>query len=549
MNFGSASIAANALYRNPFYLLGATTRDNQSRIVALTDERSLTLDPDLCQKARAELASPRSRLSAELSWFPGVSPHRAQAAVESLRSDSTTLNVTELPPLARANVLAARMEGAPSGRGDVVTTLFAIAAASEEIDADIVMRDVNEDRSVAGIPPVIDLDSIHAEIAARRRYYRDVSRTLLDGLPVKALVEQVTELAARATDQGRKRAPILVEDIVDAYETSAQAFVERENKNVEKLTEQIRATSAEGEDEILPIVEDLCGVLAKWSYVLKPVQIISHAKGFDHPASQKAAYGVRSLSVDLYNQHTFADASTKLTECLQREFAFLSEFSERVSEDSTTLTEFLKAREQAKSNKAEFERSLSYAADIGAVFKNRVEVSAAGLTWKGQTYRLEDINRLRWGGTRHSVNGIPTGTTYEIHVATRHISTVINLRNETVYSALVDRLWRGVGVRLLFEYAAHLKSGGTLDFPGAVIEDGAITLIRRRTFRANEEVRMTWDKTRIWNGAGCFVIGMDGDKNVYAALSYTGADNIHVLEQLIRAFFKSGKPRISATFE
>jgi hypothetical protein len=549
MGFGSVSNAANALYRNPFYLLGATTRDNQSRIVALTDERSLTLDPDLCQKARAELAGPRSRLSAELSWFPGVSPRRAQAAVESLGDESTTLNVTELPPLARANVLAARIESGRSGGSDVVTTLFAIAAASEEIDPGAVMRDVNEDRSIAGIPPVIDLDSVHAEIAARRRYYRDVSRTLLDGLPVKSLVDQVTELAVRATDRGRRRAPILVEDIVDAYETSAQAFAERENKNLEKLIEQIRATAPEGEERVLPIVDALCGVLTKWSYVFKPVQIVSYAKGIDHPASQTAAYRARSLSVDLYNEHTFADAAARLTECLKREFAYLLEFAERVSEDSTTLTEFLKTREQAKSNKAEFERSLSYSAEIGALLKSRVEMSAAGLTWKGQTFRLEDINRFRWGGTRHSVNGIPTGTTYEIHVGTPNKSAVINLRNQTIYDALVERLWRGVGVRLIFEYVAHLKGGGQLNFPGAVIEDGAVTLTRHRTFRANEEVRVTWDKTRIWNAPGCFVIGVDGEKNVYAMLSYTGMDNVIVLENLIRFFFKSGKPRVSATFE
>jgi hypothetical protein len=96
---------------------------------------------------------------------------------------------------------------------------------------------------------------------------------------------------------------------------------------------------------------------------------------------------------------------------------------------------------------------------------------------------------------------------------------------------------------------AHLKGGCQLNFPGAVIEDGAVTLTRHRTFRANEEVRVTWDKTRIWNAPGCFVIGVDGEKNVYAMLSYTGMDNVIVLENLIRFFFKSGKPRVSATFE
>ena len=369
---------------------------------------------------------------------------------------------------------------------------------------------------------------------------------LLDGLPTRTLVKLVTELAARATDGGRRHAPILVEDVIDAYETAAQAFVEGEAKNAQNLVAQIRARAAEGESNLFPLVETLCGVLGNFSCVLRPVQMASQAKGLDHPASRDVAYGVRSLSVDLYNLHTFADVCAKLTECLQREFAFLSEFSSRVSEDASTLTEFLKAREQAQNNKAEFERSLSYTAEIGAVFKDKVEMSASGLSWKGQTYRLEDINSLRWGGTRHSVNGIPTGTTYEIHIATPNASAVINLRNETIYSALVDRLWRGVGVRLLYGYAEHLKNGGRLAFPGALIEDGSVTLTRRKMFKANEDLRLTWDKVRIWTADGCFVIGMDADKSVRAMMPYTKTDNVAVLENLIRSFFKSGKLTISA---
>ena len=170
MKYASGRIDENALYRNAFYVLGATTRDSQSRIVELTDERSLILDPDLCQKARAALTSPRSRLSAEMSWLPGLSPRRVQAAIENLKSEPSTPNFAELPPLAGANVLAARIESSSIQQDAVVRTLFALAASAEEIDVEVVMRDVNEDRSVAGVPPARDLDQIYTELAARRRY-------------------------------------------------------------------------------------------------------------------------------------------------------------------------------------------------------------------------------------------------------------------------------------------------------------------------------------------------------------------------------------------
>jgi hypothetical protein len=549
MNYSLVPTAEISLFQNAFFVLGATTRDNQSRIVELTDERSLMVDPDLCQKARSTLTSPRSRLLAELSWFPGVSPGRAEAAVESLKPNGARTNVLDFPPLARANALAARIEGTSIPETHIINTLFSLAAASEEIDAEVVMRDINEDRAIAGVPPVRELDPIYVELAARRRHYRDASRKLMDRLPTKALVNLATELAAKATDGGKKHAPILVEDIVDAYETAAQAFVEGETKNIQELIELVRARAPEGESKILQTVDTICAVLANWNFVIKPVQMASQAKGLEHSASQAIAYQVRSLSVDLYNLHSHADACARLTTCLQREFLFLAEFASRVSEDASTLNDILKAREKAKSDKEEFERSLSFKADIGALFKDPVEISAKGLIWKGYTYRLEDIVSLRWGGTRHSVNGVPTGTTYVISISTGYSSTVINLRNETIYSALVDRLWRGVGVRLLYQLAASLKDGGRLAFPGAIIEDDAVTLTRRHMFKADEYIRATWDQVRLWNSPGCFVIGLGANRSVCANLSYTQTDNVVVLENLMRAFFKSPKPRVSSTFD
>jgi hypothetical protein len=58
-----------ALHRNPFYVLGATTRDKASRLIELAEEKALLTDPDVCQKARSDLVSPRSRLAAEMSWL------------------------------------------------------------------------------------------------------------------------------------------------------------------------------------------------------------------------------------------------------------------------------------------------------------------------------------------------------------------------------------------------------------------------------------------------------------------------------------------------
>ena len=118
------SKAENSLLRNPFYLLGATTRDNQGRINELAEQRAMTLDPDLCRAARSDFANPRPRLPAELSWLPGVAPDRATEVAENLDRNLSKKG-SELPPLARANAIAARIESGPIEEGQIVRTVLA----------------------------------------------------------------------------------------------------------------------------------------------------------------------------------------------------------------------------------------------------------------------------------------------------------------------------------------------------------------------------------------------------------------------------------------
>src|SRR5262249_23252192 len=97
--------------RNPFWVLGATTRDTNHRIIELADERSLLLDDETCRQARSDLTTPRPRLAAEVAWLPGVSPTKAKQLVLAL--EGPILRVAEdtgLPTLARVNLMAAAFE-------------------------------------------------------------------------------------------------------------------------------------------------------------------------------------------------------------------------------------------------------------------------------------------------------------------------------------------------------------------------------------------------------------------------------------------------------
>ena len=188
--------------RNPFYLLGATTRDGQGRILERVQERAAALDPHLCRTAHSDLANPRSRLSAEVSWLPGVPPERAIAAVKVLSGDSWTTEF-ELPPLARANALAGRIESSPIQEADVVRIILEIASSADNVDPEVLLREINEDRFVANVPHVEDIDLIRSELAERRRHYRHVAWRLLDDFPTRTLVGLVTELLRKRPREGR----------------------------------------------------------------------------------------------------------------------------------------------------------------------------------------------------------------------------------------------------------------------------------------------------------------------------------------------------------
>jgi hypothetical protein len=230
---------------------------------------------------------------------------------------------------------------------------------------------------------------------------------------------------------------------------------------------------------------------------------------------------------------------------LQSKFSTLAECLERLGEDVTTLDEVIEQRSAAAQQQKEWEKDITYTADVGMVLKEELKISPDGVAWKGQLLPLTSIRSVRWGGTRHSINGIPTGTTYEIHIANDKTRIAINLRNGTTFSSFTDKLWRAVGSRLVVDYLTRLKAGESIAFGPAIVSDDSI-LVPRHKFFSSEPVRLGWHQVKIWSADGSFVLASTADKKVYAALSYSELDNIHALETIIRVSFKNGHPRLSA---
>ena len=543
------TLKSTAIHQTPFAILGVTTRDDRRRIVELAEEKSLELDHDACQKARSDLTNPRTRLSAELAWLPGISPRRATQLVENLIDDPMAVRAESgLPTLAHLNLLAAAFYavGGEHDAEDLVGFIQEIANLADELDPEDVLRDINEDRVVSGFPVVRALDQIEAELTERKRYWRNAIKDALDRLPSATLVQIMTDTVETITSGGENHAPGLIDDLVDAYEVETQEFLQMEADNIHRLIKAARASVGAGETAVKTYVDKLDAVARNWDKVAQPIQLSTKARGMDHEASRDVAYEIRSLAIDLFNKHDMLTQSQRLTELLKELFVEVPDVSERIEQDADALADIFHQRNQVAAQRGEWEREITYHAEIGMVFKDSLSISPEGISWKRKTFPLDSITRVRWGGVRHSVNGVPTGTIYTIAFGDKRAEAIVELKKEEIYSTFLDKLWRAVCVRLLVEMLEALKTGHDLHFGEALLHDDGITLVKHKFLSANEKVRCSWDQLQIWNADGSFCIGSKDDKKTNTAISYIHVANTHILEQAIRmAFKKRGLLRLS----
>ncbi|MFC7411552.1 hypothetical protein [Hydrogenophaga atypica] len=542
-------LTTTALHQSAFSVLGVTTRDNRKRIVELAEEKSLELDHDVCQKARSDLTNPRTRLSVEIGWLPGVSPRKASQLVESLVNDPMAIRQESgLPTLAHLNLLAAAFEAVDGKHDadDLAEFIMEAAYLAEVLTPEEVLRDINEDRAVSGFPEVRALDQIESELTERKRYYRGAIKDALDRLPPMTLIQVMTETVDGVTSGGEDHAPGLIDDLVDSYEVETHGILQKEAGNVHKLIKAARDHAGSGEATVKPYLDKLDTVARNWDKIAQPIQLSSKARGIDHEASRELAYEIRGLAIDLFNKHDMLVQSQRLTGLIQEIFSEVPEIADRVEEDADALADIFQQRKQVASRQDEWAREITYRAEIGVMFKDALSISPVGVSWKGQNFPLDSITRVRWGGVSHSVNGIPTGTTYTIAFGNRNSEAVVELKKQDIYNTFIDKLWRAVGVRLLTEMLEALKNGRDLHFGDALLHDDGITLVRRKFLGSNEKVRCSWGQVHVWSADGSFCIGAKDDKKVNAGVSYIHGANTHVLEQAIRMGFKKpGMRRLS----
>lgn len=347
----TAQLATSALHQTPFAVLGVTTRDDRRRIIELAEERSLDLDHDICQKARSDLTNPRTRLSAEIAWLPGVSPRKASQLLDSLLDNPMAMREeSALPTLAHLNLLASAFESvdAEHDAGDLGGFIQEMAYLVEDLSPDDVLRDVNEDRTVSGFPQLTSYEQIEVELTERKRHYRNVIKDALDRLRPTTLVQVMVDTVDGTTASGEEHAPWLVDDLVDSYEVETHDVLQKEAENVHKLIKAVRDSAHSGEAAVKPYVDKLCVVARNWDTIAQPIQLSAKARGIDHEPSETLAWAIRDLAIDLFNNHSLLLPAQRLTNLLQELFSEVPDVLERVGEDANALANISQRRDESK---------------------------------------------------------------------------------------------------------------------------------------------------------------------------------------------------------
>lgn len=362
------------LIRNPFYILGVTTRDNRRKIAEVAEEKILLGDSDQMNHARADITNPRKRLEAEMGWFPGVSPKNIDSIKQYLRplhllyepslynkdlcgtillkgsSEPIPSDLRKISSLALANILAEQLRLKHySNIQDLCSAIIEIDKVFEEIVPQEILTLINEDRIVSGISPVENVSLIEEELGIKRNDIKSIISKQMDRLSEEEYIELINMIANIYWASGHIYNGVIIDDILDTYELKTKNIL----NNIEELIEAatmvvedafIDRYPGQFQDEL----NDLILLVRKWDRVANPLQLNAHVKGASHSDSEKVANIVRGLAIKLHNEHHLTDEAIELTSTLKDVFAELDQLKELFESDVETL-------EDIKSKQIEYE--------------------------------------------------------------------------------------------------------------------------------------------------------------------------------------------------
>lgn len=344
-DFNRRQCALTNLRESPFFVLGATFHDNRRRLLSLADDKMLELDEELCQKLRAELTNPRLRQKHEIAWLPKLDASRVRELIQKCEKEPMALFSLSmsLPKLTQFNLVtfALRYLDTQTSRKQIVEFITHIGFLTTRLFPGEIINILNEERTVSRFPIIESLEEIEAELEERRRDCVNEVINFMDRLPSKKLIKVMTDVAEVSTIGGSRQTNAFIDAIIDRYELETKEILDNQITHIDKLITEIKYRGKYGEAQIAPYIRKLESVTRNWDMIAQPIQVSTKARGLNHHVSQKIAYNIRSLAVDLFNEYQMVGPVHKITSMLSEVFAEIPDVVEKIEEDEETLSKIL----------------------------------------------------------------------------------------------------------------------------------------------------------------------------------------------------------------
>lgn len=341
------------LLKNPFNLLKVSPRDSQQRIMETVSGDGQGSVSQMRRDAAYTLCDPFKRLRAEVAWLPGLDASQVEILLGRLKKAPEMLIREEnLLPTARVNLLTSafkRIKEPPAAV--MVHWVTAIIDAYGKVSLDILMPLINAARSAAGFPVVSDRKAVQAEVVRQRITCSTAIFRKLTELPDDDFRQAVTEIVDLETEQGKHKAPDMLNDLVSRYQRREKDFLYESYP--ENLVNKLASMAREGQtgDPLTSVADALAASAKAWDRIARPIRIFAVSRGGDDNASERIAGLIHNTAVDMYVMYGREDIFYKFMTLLKETFTGVTCVAYLVSGTDRAFAGFVSRVEEERQKK------------------------------------------------------------------------------------------------------------------------------------------------------------------------------------------------------
>ena len=304
----ASDVAECKLATNAFAILGIHLTASATEIGEAYEHLSFEPghDPAALSAARAALQSPSDRLEAEIGWLPGLPLRSAKAVLAALRTNDlpSLASVREkATSVARVNLTFALVECNP-GELSLASQLLDDA---QSVDSDVVLDQLDDARFHAKFRE-IDRETFDRFMD---EHARAIAARLALIFSASAAARNVFTRALQDLPSNGRFGACFRDELMRAYGAAIHGPLEEARQRVLTAIEELRAQPG-NEAQAATLITSL----DNWSGLRRPRQVHEAARGLDDPASADICNAVRSLAVDLSNEHEQFEIALRLARAL-----------------------------------------------------------------------------------------------------------------------------------------------------------------------------------------------------------------------------------------